>query len=206
RHGARFDDESLGDEVTVHAAIHQPDAAVFLVYDDAIGAAVSRAALDQIAAGSPGADRIENIRAAGGEILNAPSIEELSLQMEARWGVSRAGLQDTIAAYNAAAGAGTGADLYPPKTGACVPLETAPYYAMHLVVGITFTYGGICIDAQAQALNAAGEPIAGLFVAGADAGGVYTRGYTGGLVLGLAFGRLAGRHAAQHAAPINSEA
>lgn len=59
-------------------------------------------------------------------------------------------------------------------------------------------------DAQARALTATGEPIPGVFVAGADAGGVYTRGYTGGLVLGLAFGRLAGRHAAQHAATVES--
>ena len=35
--------------------------------------------------------------------------------------------------------------------------------------------------------------IPGLFAAGADVGGLYTRGYTGGLAVGLAYGRIAGR-------------
>ena len=53
-----------------------------------------------------------------------------------------------------------------------------------------------------QAAIGAGNPIHGRFVAGADAGGIYTHGYTGGLALSLAFGHIAGTNAAtlrQHA-------
>ena len=44
-HGERFDDEFLGDEVTVHAAAQQEQALVFLVYDEAIRARLRRSAV-----------------------------------------------------------------------------------------------------------------------------------------------------------------
>lgn len=191
-HGDRFDDEFLGDEVTVHTAVRQPQALVFLVFDETIRAAAMPAATNP----RPGANRLQNIRDAGGEILEAPSLAELAAQLAARWGVAADRLQTTVAAYNAAARTGNGAALQPPKSGGLVSLETPPFYAIRLLPGITFTYGGVRVDSRAQVLDAAANPIRGLYAAGADVGGVYTRGYTGGLALGLAFGRLAGRHAA----------
>jgi predicted oxidoreductase len=53
---------------------------------------------------------------------------------------------------------------------------------------ITFTFGGLRGDAAGRALDQQGQPVPGLFVAGADLGGVQESGYIGGLILGLVFG------------------
>ena len=68
---------------------------------------------------------------------------------------------------------------------------------MLIAMGITFTLGGLRINADAQVLDRAKRPIAGLYAAGADAGGIHQEQYAGGLCLGLVFGRRAARHAAQ---------
>ena len=62
--------------------------------------------------------------------------------------------------------------------------------------GITFTLGGIDTDTAMRVLDRDGEPIRGLFAAGADAGGTYQGAASGGLVLGLVHGRSAGTGAA----------
>ena len=194
--GERFDDEFLGDEVTVHAAAQQEQALVFLLYDEAIRATYAAPRPD---GRDVRADRLQHIRAAGGEILEAPSLAALAHEMAARWGVARDRLLATLEQYNAAARADDGAALPIPKSGGLLPLETPPFYTIRCLPGITFTYGGARVNAKAQVLDTGGQPIPGLYAAGADVGGIYTRGYTGGLVLGLAFGRIAGRAAAAHA-------
>ena len=191
--GERFDDEFLGDEVTVHAAAQQEQALVFLVYDEAIRATHAAPRPD---GRDVRADRLQHIRDAGGEILETPSLAALAHAMVGRWGVARDRLLATLEQYNAAARADDGAALPIPKSGGLLPLETPPFYAIRCLPGITFTYGGARVNAKAQVLDTSGQPIPGLYAAGADVGGVYTRGYTGGLALGLAFGRVAGLEAA----------
>ena len=192
-HGERFDDEFLGDEVTVHAAAQQDQALVFLIFDETIRA---RHAAPRPDGRDTRADCLQSIRDAGGEILEAPSLPALAHEMAARWGVARDRLLSTLDEYNAAASAGDGAALPLPKSGGLLPIETPPFYALRCLPGITFTYGGARVNEQAQVLDTSGRPIPGLYAAGADVGGIYTRGYTGGLVLGLAFGRIAGHAAA----------
>ena len=193
--GKRFDDEFLGDEVTVHAAAQQEQALVFLLYDEAIRATYAGPRDD---GRDTRADRLQHIRAAGGEILEAPSLAALAHEMAARWGVARHRLLATLEEYNAAARAGDGAALPIAKSGGLLPIETPPFFALRCLPGITFTYGGARVNERAQVLDTSGQPIPGLYAAGADVGGIYTRGYTGGLVLGLAFGRIAGRAAAAY--------
>ena len=69
------------------------------------------------------------------------------------------------------------------------------FRSIRFLPGATFTYGGARSNARAQILDSTGMPIPGLFAAGADVGGLYTRGYTGGLAVGIAYGRIAGREA-----------
>ena len=76
--------------------------------------------------------------------------------------------------------------------------------AVSLKKKITFTLGGIDVDADLRVLDHEGRPIPSLFAAGADAGGTYDGGYMGGLVLGLVQGRAAGRSAARVAATVQS--
>ena len=60
---------------------------------------------------------------------------------------------------------------------------------------VTHTIGGVRIDDRARVLDAGGEPIEGLFAAGADAGGWSTGGYASGLAAALVFGRVAAESA-----------
>jgi len=63
------------------------------------------------------------------------------------------------------------------------------------VPAITFTFGGLRVDADARVLDDDGRPIRGLHAAGADAGGLYVRAYAGGLAAALTFGLRAARTA-----------
>jgi hypothetical protein len=193
--GRRFDDEFLGDEITVHAAIHEPEATVMLVYDEAI-----RRERAVPPPGSPAMrDRLRNIQSAGGQILEAQSLQGLVEQMTSAWSLHPRALQ-TLQRYNEVCLGADPAILDAPKSGGLHALETAPFYGIRLLVGMTFPYGGIAIDPSAAVLDSGQQPIRGLFAAGADAGGIYTLGYCGGLCLGLAFGLKAGRAAASIAA------
>jgi predicted oxidoreductase len=75
----------------------------------------------------------------------------------------------------------------PPREAHDRPLDRAPYYVLEVVSAITFTFGGLLADAKARVLDPFGEPIGGLYVAGADVGNVFRRGYGGGLALASTF-------------------
>ena len=92
--------------------------------------------------------------------------------------------------------------LDPPKSNWANPLDTAPYEAYAVTCGITFTFGGVRIDAEARVLDRAGHPIPGLHAAGELVGGLFYHNYPGGsgLASGAVFGRRAGASAAEWAA------
>jgi predicted oxidoreductase len=69
-----------------------------------------------------------------------------------------------------------------------MPIDHPPFYALVVRPAITFTYGGLRTDSQAQVLREDGRPVDGLLVAGADIGNAYRGGYGGGLALALTFG------------------
>jgi len=80
-------------------------------------------------------------------------------------------------------------------------LDTPPFEAYAVTCGITFTFGGLRINTDAQVISTDGEPIAGLFAAGELTGGVFYFNYPGGtgLTNGSVFGRIAGENAAKAA-------
>jgi tricarballylate dehydrogenase len=82
----------------------------------------------------------------------------------------------------------------PPKSNWAQPLDTPPYVGYAVTCGITFTYGGLRINASAQVLAEDGGPIPGLYAAGELVGGLYYGNYAGGtgLMAGAVFGRIAG--------------
>lgn len=84
------------------------------------------------------------------------------------------------------------------KPNPCVaPIETAPYYAIKLVMGDLGTFSGLRCDEYAQVLDDAGKPIGGLYAAGNDAASIMGGNYPGGgITLGPAvtFGYIAARH------------
>jgi tricarballylate dehydrogenase len=81
-------------------------------------------------------------------------------------------------------------------------IDTPPFEAYAVTCGITFTFGGLKINTDAQVINTDGEPIPGLYAAGELVGGIFWFNYPGGsgLTNGSVFGRIAGRNAAKAAA------
>lgn len=94
-------------------------------------------------------------------------------------------------------GRGT-AGISPPKSNWAQTLDTPPFSAYQVGCGITFTFGGLHVDANARVLAQDGQAITGLFAAGELVGGLFYFNYPGGsgLTSGAVFGRLAGALAA----------
>jgi len=80
-------------------------------------------------------------------------------------------------------------------------IDTPPFEAYAVTCGITFTFGGLRINTDAQVISTDGDPIRGLYAAGELVGGIFYFNYPGGtgLTNGAVFGRLAGANAARFA-------
>ena len=92
-------------------------------------------------------------------------------------------------------------------------MTRAPFTAALVRSAITFTCGGLAVDLDMRVLRRCAsvsllplvkapaeelqvEPVAGLFAAGCDVGGVSGAAYMGGLAQALVTGRVAGTQAA----------
>lgn len=84
------------------------------------------------------------------------------------------------------------------KTNWGVKINKPPYYAYSATGGITFTFGGLRVNSNAQVVGTDWRPIPGLFCCGEMVGGLFYDNYPAGtgLVSGATFGRIAGRSAA----------
>ena len=137
--------------------------------------------------------------------VEAATIHALGEQL----GIDPDGLERTVAAFNAACrpgrfnpstldGVGT-EGITPPKSNWALPLDAPPFLGFAVTCGITFTFGGLKIDARsAQVVDAEERPMPGLYAAGELVGGLFYDNYAGGsgLMAGAVFGRIAGRSAA----------
>jgi tricarballylate dehydrogenase len=140
--------------------------------------------------------------------VKADTLEDLAVQM----GLDPVRLRQTVDGFNAACRPGpfhpTELDglrthgLQVPKTNWARSIDTPPFYGYQLRPGVTFTYLGLKVDAQAQVHSATG-PIRNLWAAGEImAGSILGQGYLAGfgMTIGTVFGRIAGREAAAHVA------
>jgi succinate dehydrogenase/fumarate reductase flavoprotein subunit len=117
-----------------------------------------------------------------------------------RIGVDPAVLAGTLDEYNAAARAGRD-DRFGRSADTLVPLDLSRLYAIETWPGIAGTTGGPQHDERAQVLRPDGQPVPGLYAAGAVSlvwGHLIEHG--GGLTDALVFGQLAGANAAARAA------
>ena len=82
-----------------------------------------------------------------------------------------------------------------------LPIDRPPFTGFRVTCGITFTFGGVRVDADARVLDAGGRPLPGLCAAGEMVGGLFFHNYPGGtgLTAGAVFGRRAGYAAAEQA-------
>ncbi len=89
------------------------------------------------------------------------------------------------------------------KTNWANTIDAPPFEAYAVTCGITFTFGGLRINTDAQVISTDGEPIPGLYAAGELVGGIFYFNYPGGtgLTNGAVFGKIAGASAAKQAVP-----
>ncbi|KAI9706875.1 MAG: hypothetical protein M1820_004654 [Bogoriella megaspora] len=90
-----------------------------------------------------------------------------------------------------------------PKSNWALTIAEAPFLAVKVGSGCTFTFGGLAIDETTANVKSAvsGKPIEGLYCAGEMVGGLFFGNYPGGsgLTSGGVFGRRAGAAAAERA-------
>ena len=178
--------------------------------------------------GSPG---VSAVRAAGAsDAVRAQAAEAAAIKAEANrlalqyrgnpHGLRKAGHaalvagrnDATVAAFNRAVRPGSfdhavlddcrTEGLSPNKSHWAQPIDTPPFWGYPLRPGITFTYLGLKVDADARVMMMNGRPAANVFAAGEImAGNILGKGYVAGvgMTIGTVFGQIAGREAARHA-------
>ncbi|MDH4148246.1 MAG: FAD-binding protein, partial [Acidimicrobiia bacterium] len=191
RHGDRFVDEGE-DEVwltyakTGWAIRSQPSAVAWQIFD----AKTVHLLEPRYSTGTP---------------IEADSLDDLA----AKCGIDAERLGRTVAEFNAACQGGEfdpfhkdGLRTRPeslgvPKSHWAQPIDSPPYTAYGVTCGITFTYGGLKIDTDAQVIDTTGQPMPGLYATGEIAGGFFFHNYAAGsgLMRGAVFGRIAGDRA-----------
>jgi tricarballylate dehydrogenase len=139
--------------------------------------------------------------------LEADTIEGLARGLE----IDPGALAATIAEYNAACRPGefnpavldgvSTEGLTPAKSNWALPIDSPPYVAFVTTTGITFTFGGLRINAESEVQDTTGRTIPGLYAAGELVGGLFYENYPGGsgLMAGAVYGKLAGGFAAEYA-------
>jgi len=188
--GERFCDESEGDHVCTFDVLVQSNARALLVWDARIHRDYIMTPL--VAVASP-LDKMELALKRGAEGAIVQSLDEIG-DFASRHGFHGEKTVATIKDYNRLLVEGW-EQLTPPRVEEILPVNQPPFYLLVVHPAVTFTYDGLVIDTKARALDTNQRPIAGLLVAGADAGDVYGLGYAGGLSLAAALGLLAARTA-----------
>lgn len=180
-HGERFMNEEMPRDDSVAGLSEQPDRLMFTIGDSKDW---------------PTMDAITSFGVTIGECLErkkaykADTLEELAAMI----GVDANGLMKTVSEYNAMIDDGVDAVFELQTIGTRSKIDQGPFYASKLTIAIHYTNGGIEINPQAQALDASGNVIPGLYAAGECAGGVMGTNRMGGNSVAdvMVFGRIAG--------------
>lgn len=194
RNARRIADEGYGGIylANVVAALEDPTCAT-AVFDDAAWTGPART---EMLGPNP------HLVNAGGELFQANDLHTLAAEA----GLPVDALETTVAAYNAAVSENHADRLTPPRSAGRYlpqPIARPPYYAAPLCVGITYTMGGLMIDADARVLRADRTPLPGLYAVGSAAGGIEGgpfAGYVGGLSKAFIFGLRAAESIAREGA------
>jgi len=130
------------------------------------------------------------------------NFEELFEQLD----IDATNAVETVEGFNAACDAnelkpnkldGSTADTTPPKSNWAVPLTEPPYYAYAVTGGITFGFGGVKINTNAEVLDEREEVIPGFYAAGNATGELFYDNYPGGtgLMNAATYGKIAAEQA-----------
>ena len=226
--GQRFSDETTASDFAVHGAqIHmQPEQSEFVILDTDVLNKIAQKGFvsiedhygkwkndrqfymefnepndteDAIARENTPTDFTPLLKAAVGTgvVFSGNTLEELANDM----GVNPDTFAASVNQYNDAIKSGRD-DLFFSDAKRLIPVAEGPYYAVKYVTRNLSTLGGVRINEKIEAVDHNRNAIPGLYVAGADAGGMYGQTYVDfeGGTLGFAYtsGRLAGKNAADY--------
>ncbi|WP_454946662.1 flavocytochrome c [Cryptobacterium curtum] len=138
-------------------------------------------------------DEYENLESRG-IIVKGDTLEEVA----GHFGIDASALKATVEHWNDMCAQGTDEDFgYRDKM---TPIEGGPYYVNSYKPAVHYTMGGLHINTDAQVLDSAGNPIAGLFAAGEVAGHKMGTNRLGSCSMAdiYTFGRIAGSQAAAY--------
>lgn len=161
------------------------------------------------------------------ERITADTLEELATKLEAKGMKNTTSFIASVKEYNKAAQAhrqenpdlqfdpskkdglstrSASGGLPLDKTNWALPITKAPFLAVKVTCGVTFTFGGLKIDPKTSGVisEPTTKPIPGLYAAGEMTGGLFYGNYPGGsgLTSGAVFGRKAGGSAARRASKL----
>ena len=146
--GERFCDETVGDHMNAIAMIEQPEARALLVYDQRVHEDWE---LRPYVDGVQAIDKFQLAYRRGARCAVADSIEEFA-ELPQEWGYPGDRVLESLHAFNQQCKRN---EPVPSRTKDATPLTTAPYYVIEVTTAITFTFGGLMIDADAQVLESA---------------------------------------------------
>ncbi len=132
-------------------------------------------------------------------VFKGETLEELAQAS----GMNAEKLKENVTMYNNAVKSGDDDHFYKDAQYLLYSVEKGPFYAVRVRGSVYGSIGGVRINEDIQAITESGQPISGLYVAGADAGGLYDNTYPDieGVTMAFAMnsGRIAGENAADDA-------
>jgi len=191
--GRRFVDETVGDHISPMHLLEQREPRALLIYDQHVHEAWM---MQPYVEGTETVDKFRLAYRQGARCAVAEDLEEFAALPE-DWGYPGEAVLASLQSFNEQCQAGR---PDPDRRHDGRPLTEPPYYVIEVVPAITFSFGGVRIDAGARVLDERGVAIPGLIAAGADTGGVFVRAYAGGIANALVFGLRAADTALERAA------
>ena len=191
-HGQRFLREDIpSHDAYEHALLAQPEERCWVVFDEAIHRQAPRLVQSGLGGRMTEEDVAEAFASAWPMFYKADSLTALA----ERAGIDSAGLNRTVAHYNAAQEVGQ--DPQFGREHMPLPIAKPPFYAIQLQSWVLTGYAGLAVDKDLRVTRADGTPIQGLYAAGEllGTGAFMGRSYCGGMLVtpALTFGRLLGQ-------------
>jgi len=195
--GRRFVTERGIDRYVFDAVMRQQPEGHWAIFDDDDKSGFRMGGPHFISADGVDTEKVQRLGVDNPAVTQkAESIEALARVI----GVSAAALAETVQHYNEQVLKGESTDVggLPPEDPAPrFTIDTPPYYATKLYPMANKSAGGVSIDLQTHALDADGNPVAGLYAAGEVTGSAGMNGLNGldGMFTGpsILTGRVAGR-------------
>lgn len=206
RLGRRFADETIGAhlQTSTNAILHQPGKVAYALFDHNTIERVRENGwgLPKYPAGDWHLKFSDQLASAAGKGVWAASAD--TIEGLAEWlGCDAATLRASVDEYNAFCARGHDA-TFAKQRRHLRPITDGPFHAVKFGVLMIETVGPVRVNENMQVIDAAYQPIPGLYAAGALTSGWQGHDYCGDLMFGSALGyamnsgRIAGEHAAAY--------